>query len=176
MIEPIGKTQQSLVIEQSRDFIGRAEDIFSRKFAAVEVLFDLKGRSAGMFRARGRDCQIRYNPWLFAKYFDENLSSTVPHEVAHYIVYCLYPRRRTRPHGEEWQTVMAAFGVEARVTGDYDLTGIPLRNQRRFSYRCECREHQLSTRRHNNISAGSSRYLCRYCQGELSFQARVQLS
>jgi SprT protein len=171
MIEAIGKTQQSLVIDQSHDYIARAQTIFQRKFAPVEILFDLMGSSAGMFRVRHRHCEIRYNPWLFAKYFDENLASTVPHEVAHYIVHKLHSLGRTRPHGEEWQAVMLAFDAEPTVTGSYDLSGIPRRRQRRFNYRCDCRQHELSTRRHNKITSGSSSYHCRYCRGQLSYQA-----
>lgn len=171
MIDAIGKTQQSLVIKQSHDYIDRAETIFQREFAPIEILFDLIGGSAGMFRVKRRHCQIRYNPWLFAKYFDENLVSTVPHEVAHYIVHKLYSPTRTRPHGAEWQAVMAAFDAEPAVTGNYDLSGIPRRPQRRFNYRCDCRQHELSTRRHNKVISGDSSYQCRHCRGELSYQA-----
>lgn len=170
MIEAIGKTQQSQVVSQSHDYISRAEAIFQRKFPRVEILFDLMGSSAGMFRLKQRHSQIRYNPWLFAKYFDENLNSTVPHEVAHYIVHKLYSPARVRPHGEEWQALMVAFDAEPTVTGNYDLSGIPQRRQRRFNYRCDCRQHELSTRRHNRIIKGSS-YQCRYCRGALSYQA-----
>jgi len=171
MIEAIGKTQQSLVISQSHDYIARAETLFQRKFAPVEILFDLMGGTAGMFRVRQRHQQIRYNPWLFAKYFDENLASTVPHEVAHYIVHKLYSPRRMRPHGEEWQVLMVAFDAEPTVTGNYDLCGIPQRRQRRFNYRCDCRQHELSTRRHNQVISGNSSYQCRDCRGQLSYQA-----
>ena len=171
MIEAIGKTQQSLVVDQSNNFITRAGAIFQRKFAPLEILFDLMGSTAGMFRVREKQCQIRYNPWLFAKYFDDNLASTVPHEVAHYIVHKLYSPGRMRPHGEEWQAVMVAFDAEPTVTGNYDLSGIPQRRQRRFNYRCDCRQHELSTRRHNKVINGNSNYLCRYCRGRLNYQA-----
>jgi SprT protein len=171
MIEAIGKTQQSLVVDQSHHYVARAETHFQRKFAPVEILFDLVGSSAGMFRVQRRHCQIRYNPWLFAKYFDDNLASTVPHEVAHYIVHTLYSPIRKLPHGAEWKAVMTAFDTEPAVTGNYDLSGIPQRRQRRFNYRCDCRQHQLSTRRHNKIINGNSSYLCRYCRGQLNYQA-----
>jgi SprT protein len=66
---------------------------------------------------------------------------------------------------------MTAFDTEPAVTGNYDLSGIPQRRQRRFNYRCDCRQHQLSTRRHNKIINGNSSYLCRYCRGQLNYQA-----
>ncbi len=169
MIEPIGKAQQLLAVEHTVDYIRQAEGIFEQKFPDIDVVFDLPGSSAGMFKIKGRHSQIRYNPWIFAKYFDDNLARTVPHEVAHYIVHQLYGDRRSRrhhilPHGEEWRGLMAAFGADDSVTGNYDLSGIPLRRQRRFDYQCQCRSHTLSTRRHNKVLRGDSQYLCRYCK------------
>ena len=171
MIEPIGKPQQSLVIERTADYIARAGDILARVFDPVEVLFDLRGSSSGMFRVSGRHCEIRYNPWIFAKFFAESLSGTVPHEVAHYIVHEVYGLDRVRPHGPEWQDLMAAIGANTSVTSNLDLSGIPHRRQRRFIYHCECREHRISTRCHNRIQQGKDRYLCRHCGIELMQQA-----
>jgi len=133
------------------------------------VLFDLKGRSAGMYRVAGHRRVIRYNPYLFAKYPQDNLAVTVPHEVAHYVTDVLFGLRRVRPHGAEWQAVMRAFEADASRTADYDLTGIPVRTQRRFGYRCACFVHQLSTRRHNQVRRGAARYYCRACGEELRY-------
>jgi len=169
MIEPIDNSQQQQVIDQSLRYIKLAGDILQERFKPVPIHFDLRGSSAGMFKVSGRDCQIRYNPWLFAKYFDDNLQGTVPHEVAHYIVHCQYGLHRVRPHGAEWRAVMHAFNADPSVTGDYDLTGIPQRRQRRFDYHCGCQSHQLSTRRHNTISRGRGRYQCMKCSGELVY-------
>ncbi|MEP5762937.1 MAG: SprT-like domain-containing protein [Halieaceae bacterium] len=169
MIEPIDKPQQQLVTDHSLSYIKLAGELLGRRFDPVAIDFDLMGSSAGMFKLERRHCRIRYNPWLFAKYFEENLQGTVPHEVAHYIVHCLYGLHRVRPHGEEWRAIMQAFDADASVTGDYDLSGIPQRRQRRFDYRCDCREHQLSTRRHNLIERGKGRYQCRLCSAELAY-------
>ncbi len=167
MIAPIDKSQQALVIAETLRYIRLAADLYRRNFAPVPVDFDLKGGSAGMFRIRARDARIRYNPWLFAKYFDENLLSTVPHEVAHYIVHCRYGLHRVKPHGHEWLAVMADFGADPSVTSDFDLTGIPTRAQRRFRYRCACRVHEVSTRRHNVMQRGQAHYECRLCRAPL---------
>lgn len=167
MIEPIGSAGQQRVIAETSRYISMAEERYGRQFPAIPVYFDLSGASAGMFRIKEKSSWIRYNPWLFAKYFDDNFSSTVPHEVAHYIVHCLYGLHRVRPHGLEWRSVMSEFGADARVTGDFDLTGIPTRQHRRFRYHCGCREHQISTRRHNAVLRGRARYACLLCKGEL---------
>ena len=127
----------------------------------------LIGGSSGMFQVSGRHCEIRYNPWIFAKYFEESLAGTVPHEVAHYIVHRSYGLSRVQAHGPEWQEIMAAFEADASVTGNHDLRGIPHRRQRRWLYHCPCREHRITTRRHNRIIRHRDSYLCRQCGGEL---------
>jgi SprT protein len=166
-ISPINRADQARVVEATADYIERAASHFGRRFATVPVLFDLKGRNAGMYRVRGRQRWIRYNPWLFAKYFDDNLANTVPHEVAHYICDLVYGLGHTRPHGREWQALMHLFGVEPRRTCSYDLEGIPQRRQQRHTYRCGCREHQVSTVRHRRIQQGRAQYLCRSCKQPL---------
>lgn len=162
LITPINDTQKSQVKNLTQKYIRQACQLFSYKFDSVDVVFDLKGRAAGMYKVKHHERVIRYNPWLFAKYYEESLANTVPHEVAHYIVDCLYGRQRTRPHGKEWQKVMQSFGVECRVTGNYDLTGIPVRKNRTFNYQCKCRTHEVSSIRHKRIQRGAD-YRCRQC-------------
>jgi SprT protein len=171
VVEPITDLQRGEVLASAEDYIRMAEEVFERRFERIPVLFDLKGRAAGMFKIDGTRRWIRFNPWIFSKYYQENLGETVPHEVAHYIVHEVWGhgsrRRRVRPHGEEWRTVMAAFGVQGEVTFNLDLEGIPQRRQKTHAYRCDCREHQVSTTRHNRIQKGSGRYHCRSCDGQL---------
>jgi SprT protein len=167
VVEPIGKPGQRQVLAATEEFICRAEQLFERRFDRIPVLFDLPGRAAGMFKVMGRRRVIRYNPWIFGKYFEENLRDTVPHEVAHFIVHETCGRRVVKPHGRQWQALMAEFGADPGVTFDLDLEGIPQRRQRTHPYRCECRVHQVSTTRHNRVLKGAGRYHCRYCQGSL---------
>ena len=168
IIEPIGKQQKAQVCDATLACLHRAGDLFQVEFETVSVSFDLTGRAAGMYRSGRGQRVIRYNPYLFAKYFDNNLDITVPHEVAHYITDRLYGLRNIRPHGAEWQAVMRALGAEPRATAHYDLEGIPVRRQRRFSYRCDCNTHQLSTARHNRIRRGQATYYCRGCGAALA--------
>lgn len=175
MIEPLSDSAETEVRTLTRDYIDRAESLYGRRFANIAVHFDLKGSSAGLFMVNGKDCLIRYNPWIFAKYPRENRESTVPHEVAHYIVHRVHGMHRVKPHGVEWQQLMAAFEADASVTCNFDLEGIPRRQERRFAYFCDCRKHELSTRRHNAILRGKGRYECRVCRSELRQQAQANL-
>jgi SprT protein len=170
MIEPVTLSQQQHVTELTAQYIHQASERYQQSFKIIPVLFDLKGRAAGMYRIKGRERTIRYNPYLFAKYFEDNLAGTIPHEVAHYITEKLYGLGRVRPHGHEWREVMRAFGVESSGScHDYDLENVPVRRQRRFPYQCACTVHQISTHRHNKILNGKAHYLCRQCGDAIAF-------
>jgi SprT protein len=170
VIQPITRSQTAEVVAATRDYITFAERQLAREFPLIPVHFDLSGRSAGMFVVRGEHCWIRYNPWIFGKYYRENLEGTVPHEVAHYIVHRLYRGRRVKPHGAQWRQVMQLFGADPEVTFNLDLAGIPQRRQRTHSYYCGCREHALSTTRHNRARRGEGRYQCRHCRQLLVYR------
>jgi len=168
---PYEASQCARVVAATREWIARAGRLYGRVFPEIPVRFDLEGRAAGMYQVRGGQRAIRYNPHLFARYPRDSLEVTVPHEVAHYVTDMLFGQRGVRPHGAQWRAVMHAMGVDPRVNADYDLAGIPVRRQRRFVYRCLCREHRLSACRHNRIRRGVIRYSCRSCDGELIYDA-----
>jgi len=142
---------QAQVVEETRARLRQAADFFGRVFPEIPVLFDLRGKAAGMYRVRAGQRVIRYNPFIFARYFDDNLAQTIPHEVAHYVSDLLHGFRNIRPHGQEWKRVMALFEADPRVTCNYDLHGLPQRRYQQHAYRCGCRQHQLTTIRHNRV-------------------------
>jgi len=97
LVSPLGPEQRQRVVEATRRSIAQAGVLFGCEFAEIPVTFDLRGRAAGMYRVRGGQREIRYNPHIFAKYFSDNLENTVPHEVAHYVIDVLHGLRRVRP-------------------------------------------------------------------------------
>ena len=178
IVTPLSSEQQQQVIEETNAWITRAEKLFDVKVKPVDISFNLKGRSSGMYRIKQErkflfsqlQREIRYNPYIFSKYFEDNFTTTIPHEVAHYLTDILYGLRNIKPHGKEWKAVMHAFGADASVTASYDLSGIPLKKQSLFSYQCDCREHQLSTIRHNKIKQRRYKYYCNACKQILRFK------
>jgi len=176
MIEPINEQQQHLVVTAAEDCLRKARDLFSTSFDPITIEFDLSGRAAGMYCRRGKQRWIRFNPYIFAKYFEDNLVNTVVHEIAHYIADVLYGANKIRPHGQEWKSLMQALGATPKRTCSYDLEGIPRRHFKQFSYACDCSSHQLGSRRHNKISQGKARYYCRKCRQTLSFSANPALT
>jgi SprT protein len=169
-IQPIDASRRREVERETRHYVERASVLLDFAFKPVPVVFDLRGSIAGMFRAEGQRRWIRYNPWIFARHYRENLTNTVPHEVAHYVVHELYRPGQVKPHGPQWRAVMAAFGAEPRVTFDLDLEGVPRRRQQRHSYRCQCGVHAVSTTRHNRVQQGRGVYRCRHCRAQLVYE------
>ena len=168
-IIPLESEQQEQIISATEAYLYQASTELSHSFDPIPILFDLKGRAAGMYKVKKSQRMIRYNPYIFGKYFSENLSSTVPHEVAHYIVDVLYGMRKTQPHGKEWKSIMNMFNADASVTCDYDLSDLPTRHYEKFKYACLCRTHELTRIRHNRILQGSH-YFCRYCKEKLTIK------
>lgn len=174
LVDPIGFSQQKAVVDATNAYIEQARSIFKTDFGNIAVRFDLTGKAAGMYRVQGGESVIRYNAHLFAKYFDDNLTVTIPHEVAHYITDRIYGLRKIRPHGKEWKALMAEFGADNSRTCNYNLEGIPRRSYRRFPYRCGCTDHELTSRRHKQIQQGKMQYFCRQCGSSLTPQEPVK--
>jgi SprT protein len=122
------------------------------------VWCDLRGRCAGQAHfGRGG---LRFNPVLL----DENrlvfLVEVVPHEMAHWLVHHLEDSLGAKPHGREWQTVMRGlFGLAPRTTHSFDTRRA---SPAPYRYRCGCREHGFTARRHSLARQGR-RYRCRHC-------------
>lgn len=167
LLKPINTEKRYQVVAATEQYIELAAGLFGREFAPIPVLFDLSGRASGMYRVNGKARQIRYNPYIFARYFEDHLVATVAHEVAHYIADCLYGMANIKPHGVEWRAVMGSFGVEASRTFDHSLDGVPQRRYQRVAYRCDCGAHQLGIRRHNKVRRRQAVYRCRRCQAVL---------
>lgn len=168
-ITPISESQQNQVLNCTHHYIDLAGKLFNRTFDNIPVNFKLTGRAAGMYHVKNYIRYIRYNPYIFSKYFDDNMQNTVPHEVAHYIADLVYGIRNIKPHGKEWSSIMRQFGVEPKVRCDYSLDGVPHYRHRRFDYSCQCRTHAISTRRHNMILKGNRQYFCTSCNSLLNY-------
>lgn len=173
-IQPLSSGQQQQVIDQTHFYIEQATSLFNLNNKPVDITFNLKGRSAGMYRVRHHaghyTREIRYNSLIFSKYFDKNFASTIPHEVAHYVSDIMYGLKNIKPHGREWKALMQAFGADASVTASYDLSGIPLKKRTLYTYQCSCREHQLSSIRHNKINKRRYQYYCNHCKQALYYK------
>jgi SprT protein len=151
-------------IELSHARLNQAELHFKRPMPEIEILFNLHGQAAGMVKimGRGKRVQVRYNPILLNENGVHFLAQTVPHEVAHVVTHALY-HHSVRPHGPEWQQIMQLFAADNHRCHSYKVKRSTRRQLQHFNYRCSCREHQLTSIRHNRVIMGQH-YICRNCR------------
>lgn len=144
---------------------------------AMVLRIDLRGHVAGqcvMPRLRKEACIIRINRDLLLRYPQEMLEETIPHEVAHAVVYALWGRK-VRPHGDEWKSVMAHFGKAPSRTHSMKTTSTRQCRQV-FQYVCGCdqRIHELGLTRHRRIIEKKMKYICRDCKSTLRGKAAAK--
>lgn len=126
-------------------------------FSLPEVQYNVRGKVAG--KAYLNQWQIRLNPTLLLENQHAFINQVVPHELAHLLVHQQFGR--VRPHGKEWQYVMGhIFNLVPETRHSFDVSSV---QGQTFAYSCQCREHQLSIRRHNKILRQQTRYHCTLC-------------
>jgi len=166
---------QDQAVQLTEYWIHRARELTgtsARRLPVPEVAFDLRGRSAGqaIFARRSREVRIRINAKLLASHPKEMLEETVPHEVAHVVIFRLYGRK-AKPHGDEWKALMRVFGVDPAPC--HTLPAEPARVLKRFRYECACdTPAMLTSIRHKRAQQGTD-YICRRCGKKLCFAAEA---
>ncbi|MBD8512997.1 SprT family zinc-dependent metalloprotease [Photobacterium sp. WH77] len=152
---------QQAIIERTLSCLRRAENKLGKQFPDPAIRFTQRGKIAGS--ARMQSWEIRYNPVLLAENPHAFLAEVVPHELAHLLTFACHGK--VRPHGPEWQKMMTeVFNVPARTTHSFDISSV---SGRTFPYRCQCREHQITVRRHNKILRQQAIYHCMQCHQPL---------
>ena len=158
------QTIEQLVLIKIETCYQHAECRLNRTFPRPHINFKQRGRAAGS--ARLQINELRFNPVLLQENQQHFITHTVPHEVAHLLVYQLYGR--TKPHGKEWQQIMnQIFDLTAKTTHQYDVSNV---KGKTFTYACQCAEHQLTIRRHNKIVRDNIKYICRLCKHSLTIK------
>ncbi len=153
---------QQQVIEQTQRLMARAAGHYGVSPPPVEIRFDLRGKNAGMACVDpAAGMSIRYNRHLLEENLETFLRRTVPHEVAHLVTYLTFGPR-CRPHGGEWRQVMEFFGADASRCHSYDTSRTRGRTLKEYPYTCGCRDHFLTSIRHNRVRRGQ-RYYCQRC-------------
>ena len=144
--------------EQALDeCLARATERLGQGWPRPTLRFTQGGKAAGT--AHFQRWEIRLNPLLLVDNLPSFLHEVIPHELAHLLVFALHGR--CAPHGPEWKGMMQQlFKLPGKVTHQLDITKV---QGPQFRYRCACRDHSLSVRRHNALQRGKSRYICRHC-------------
>ncbi|QUJ67019.1 SprT family zinc-dependent metalloprotease [Photobacterium sp. GJ3] len=153
---------QHTIIARTLNCLRQAEQKLGKRFSDPVIRFNQRGKIAGS--ARLQSWEIRYNPVLLAENPQAFLDEVVPHELAHLLTFACYGR--VKPHGPEWQRMMSeVMGVSPRTTHSFDIASV--RGQT-FRYQCQCREHQLTIRRHHKVMRQQAIYHCTQCHQPLT--------
>lgn len=156
----------------------RAERCYGCRFPRIPVEFNLTGGTSGQYwypsestRSTGHG-RFRFNLWIASRDLGDFLRSTVPHEVAHYLVAHLYGRQ-VRPHGNEWKRVMRdCLGAPASRCHQHEVP-YP------YVFRCGCEgkagEYRYTRRGFNNFLRGTVRY-CPKCKCGLKFLHAIDVN
>jgi SprT protein len=146
-------------------YVQKARIRYAHEFQMPVVTFDLRGTVGG--KADIRNNYVKVNQTLCAENFDHYIKQTIGHEVAHLIAHALYPLKRIKPHGYEWQSVMRAFGLPADRCHSYDVSTARARTTTQYAYSCNCQVINVGAKVHRNMSIGLKSYHCRKCKGIL---------
>ncbi|MCP4995426.1 MAG: hypothetical protein GY934_16860 [Gammaproteobacteria bacterium] len=153
-------------LTDTTSLLKKIEGQYKVKLPEIQIDFDLRGQSAGQVRLQpGVPPIIRYNLVLLQENPELFLKRTIPHEVAHVAARTIHGPR-IKPHGKEWQSIMVFLGADASRCHSFETTHLRARKLQTFLYRCDCREHQLTSIRHNRVKAGQQ-YLCSSCRTSL---------
>lgn len=147
-----------------------------------EIKFEYrKNTMAGYFKYNiAGDSVIFFNMYYLEEYPEYMINQTVPHEVAHYVVWdicdkdCFTRGRNNAPHGRYWKYMMRFFGVEANRCHELKTPDKIKKNKQTFVYTCGCSSHELSKVRHNSIQTGKHRYICKACKSVIIYEESKQ--
>lgn len=139
--------------------------------APPAVTFRVRGKVSGRAHCPStRDAcgRVDFNLDLLLANYETFLATTVPHEVAHIVVWTRYGRA-ARPHGREWKETMRALGAEPNRTHSYDTTEVAVRAGRSVACECsKCGESiALGVVRARRIARSESAYTHRACGGRI---------
>jgi len=152
---------QQSVMRCMREKLQLANQQLATTYPEPEINYQQRGTSAGT--AYLQYWQIRLNAVLLIENQQAFIDQVVPHELAHLLVYRRFGRAAA-PHGKEWRWMMeSVLGVSANRTHQFTLTSV---QSKTYPYLCQCRDHQLTVRRHNKVMRKEAEYRCSHC-GEL---------
>lgn len=126
----------------------------------VNILFDLRGKTAGYAGRKHGRWFIRLNRDLMATNPSQMMDEVIPHEVAHLVVMYLQSigmcRRTERPHGALWKTVCKRLGGNGERCHSMEVQRV--RKTKVYAYNIDGTILWVSATRHNRIMSETCTY------------------
>jgi SprT protein len=147
--------------------IDKAEKYFHATINVPKITFMILGRVGGQYSSA--DNELRFNYELLNENGQKFIDHIVPHEVGHYLVKCFY--RPKISHGKEFKGVMKnVLNSNPSTYHNLDISNCTgVKRVKRYVYKCDCREHTVTTSSHKMISASPSGFRCKFCKTRLVF-------
>lgn len=151
-----------LVVEQTvKHFIDMAEKQHGRKFDMPTIEYFHKGRKGG--HANYNQWMVGFNAGLLGDNLQRYMVRTIPHEVAHLVVFATKGIEYTKGgnriiHGDSFKAQMRAFGCETTRCHSMDTSKVrqKKRNTAKYPVKCSCGwTHTVGKIRANKIMNGS---------------------
>jgi len=165
---------QEIVIDKIKTLLDKFNSHFDGKHAFLpEIRFTKRGKCAGCVTYKeGKEPYINFNMTLLKENFDDFVSQTVPHETAHFVTWIRFGHQYTAGgkriiHGTDWKNMMSFFEVRVKRCHSYNTANSTVRKMKRFTYKCGCMSHELTTIRHNKVVRGTANYSCSKCGEKL---------
>lgn len=120
------QAREQAMRQRTQEVLDLAERLYGVKIMPT-IRFDLRGRAAGlagckfcMLTRKATQFSLRFNCELIqGEHFDDMMRNTVPHEVAHLVVYSRPELGRN--HDAGWRRVCVSLGGDGKRTHNYDV-------------------------------------------------------
>jgi len=164
------KDMKDKVFEVISSLLNKFNNKFQNVHApSVKVEFTKRGKCAGCVTyVHGQEPVINFNMTLLRENFEDFVAQTVPHEVAHFVTWIRFGHQFSAGgkriiHGTDWKNMMSFFDVRIERCHSYNTANSTVRKMKRFSYKCGCMSHELTSIRHNKVVRGTTKYCCSKC-------------
>lgn len=126
----------------------------------VIVRLDIRGRCAGQCIRRrtyeGFEYTLRFNTEALTKHYDEQVNSTLPHEVAHLV--CMIRPELGKNHNAGWQRVSISLGDVNAGERTHSMSLSRAKAKTEYQYDVNGNAVMLGPKRHSKLQKGITTY------------------
>lgn len=159
---------QTITINKTSEVCKKAEEIYGIDIPVPLVYFSNKMVGCGGL-CNYTQKKIGYNTKMLEANGKTFVDEVVPHEVAHWVCKFLYPKSYYNiNHSGIWKQVCQTLGGIPKAYHSFEVK----KNGTRYIYKCGCKNHEFTKKRHNKAQ-GWSTYSCKQCKQTLKFSGDI---
>lgn len=163
--------EKSQIVNEVYSVVQKANSLFKLDIKNPQVNFYTKGRAAGLAYRSGD--RVEFNS-VIAKENSESFKEVIIHEIAHIVTWKLYPYAK-QSHGPEFRYICRVLGGTGNTYHNFSVENVSRKNVKtRYTYKCDCKTHDLTKKMHENIISSLRKYSCKECKSLISFTGIVK--